>query len=77
MKEVHSGKKISPIKFDFFSFRRDTTDKYVKYLVKIANKNDEVKMWLFKHKDVLNEVLGETGKGNCSFLILFVGYRII
>jgi len=42
-------------------FRKETTDKYVKYLVKLANKNEDVKMWLFKHKDILNEVLGEAG----------------
>eukprot|EP01116_Phalansterium_solitarium_P008217 TRINITY_DN2173_c0_g1_i3.p1 TRINITY_DN2173_c0_g1~~TRINITY_DN2173_c0_g1_i3.p1 ORF type:complete len:1275 (-),score=-28.51 TRINITY_DN2173_c0_g1_i3:4-3828(-) len=42
-------------------YRKDTLDKYVAYLVKLAKKNEEAKLWLFKHKDSLNEVLGEAG----------------
>ena len=41
--------------------KKDATDKYVKYLVKLANENEEVKVWLFKHKEMLNKVLGEAG----------------
>jgi len=43
------------------TYRRDSTDKYVKFMVKLANKNEEVKVWLFKHRDTLNDVLGEIG----------------
>eukprot|EP01118_Nematostelium_gracile_P001858 TRINITY_DN11925_c0_g1_i1.p1 TRINITY_DN11925_c0_g1~~TRINITY_DN11925_c0_g1_i1.p1 ORF type:complete len:471 (+),score=137.56 TRINITY_DN11925_c0_g1_i1:68-1414(+) len=42
-------------------FRKDTSDRHVKYLMKLANKNEEVKMWLFKHKEILNDVLEEAG----------------
>jgi hypothetical protein len=47
--------------FENNTFKKEATDQFVKYLVKLANKNEEVKLWLFKHKDLLNKVLGEAG----------------
>ena len=41
--------------------KKEATDAYVKYLVSLANINEDVKIWLFKHKEILNKVLGEAG----------------
>lgn len=43
------------------TFRKESTDEYVKFVVDLAKKNENVKVWLFKHKDSLNEVLGDIG----------------
>jgi len=41
--------------------KKESSDKFVKYLVKMASSNEEAKVWLFKHKVVLNEVLAKSG----------------
>jgi len=46
-------------------YSRDACDVCVKYMVKLASRDEGVKVWLYKHKSKLNEVLGE------------IGYRIV
>jgi len=41
--------------------RKEACDKCVNYLVKLANKNEEAKVWLFKHKEALNDMLADIG----------------
>eukprot|EP01117_Protostelium_nocturnum_P009607 TRINITY_DN3429_c0_g1_i1.p1 TRINITY_DN3429_c0_g1~~TRINITY_DN3429_c0_g1_i1.p1 ORF type:complete len:2268 (-),score=754.02 TRINITY_DN3429_c0_g1_i1:12-6815(-) len=41
--------------------KKELTDAFVKYLMKLAKKNDVAKVWLFKHKDSLNSILASAG----------------
>jgi len=41
--------------------RKDFTEAFVQYLVRLAGKNDTAKVWLFKHKEPLNKVLFSAG----------------
>eukprot|EP01119_Soliformovum_irregulare_P021052 TRINITY_DN6926_c0_g2_i1.p1 TRINITY_DN6926_c0_g2~~TRINITY_DN6926_c0_g2_i1.p1 ORF type:complete len:2370 (+),score=711.86 TRINITY_DN6926_c0_g2_i1:42-7151(+) len=43
------------------AFRKDAVDTFVKYIMELANRNEQAKIWLFKHKEKLNQVLGESG----------------
>ena len=41
--------------------KKDSIDHYVTCLGKLAQKNEQIKLWLFKHKEALNQILMVAG----------------